>query len=300
MNITNEAGLPEALVRAVENDPYHANRTGDISCTRLIDAPRIRCLTQRHAADITEDCSDRIWALLGQSVHTILERAHTVFEPAIAERRLFAEVEGWQVSGQFDRMGLLEGNTLQDYKVTSTWSVIKGLKPEWSNQLNVLAWLAARNRIKVQRLEIVAILRDWSRGKAKAGCDYPARPVKILAVPMWSKAEAGAYVAERVRLHQAAELLADADLPECTPAERWQGADVFAVKKPGRKSAVKLHDTAEAAAAHVAELGGAHYVEHRPGVSVRCLDYCPVAAFCNQWAAEQARTAEAAGEREAA
>lgn len=300
MHITNEAGLPEALVQAITNDPYPTGKTGDISATRLIDAPRIRCLTQRHAADITEDCSNRIWALLGQSVHTILERAHTVFEPAIAERRLFAETDGWQVSGAFDRLGLLEGGVLQDYKTTSVWSVIRGPKPEWENQLNVLAWLAARNKIKVSRLEIVAILRDWSRGKARAGGDYPSHQVKVLAVPLWDKARANAYITERVRLHQAAELLADDDLPECTALERWQGADVFAVKKPGRKSAVKLHDTAEAAAAHVAELGGAHYVEHRPGQSVRCLDYCPVAAFCNQWQAEQARTAEAASEREAA
>ena len=300
MQISNVCGLPAALVEAITADPYPAGKTGDISCTRLIDAPRIRVLTQRHGKDITEDASDRIWALLGQSVHTILERAHTVFEPAIAERRLFTEVLGWQVSGAFDRLGLLEGGVMQDYKCTSVWSVIRGPKPEWSNQLNVLAWLAGRNKIKVSRLEIVAILRDWSRGKAKAGGDYPAHQVKVMAVPLWTKAEAGAYVAERVRLHQAAELLADDDLPECTPAERWQGADVFAVKKPGRKSAVKLHDTAEAAAAHAAELGGAHYVEHRPGQSVRCLDYCPVAAFCNQWKAEQARTAEAAGEREAA
>lgn len=301
MNITNNAGLPAALVEAITADPYPAGKTGDISCTRLIDAPRIRVLTQRHGKDITEDCSTRIWSLLGQSVHTILERAHTVFEPAIVERRLFSEMQGWQVSGVFDRLGLLEGGaTLQDYKCTSVWSVIRGPKPEWENQLNVLAWLAARNRIKVSRLEIVAILRDWSRGKAKAGGDYPAHQVKVLPVPMWDKARANAYITERVRLHQAAELLADDDLPECTALERWQGADVFAVKKPGRKSAVKLHDTAEAAAAHVAELGGAHYVEHRPGQSVRCADYCPVSSFCNQWAAEQARQAEAAGEREAA
>ena len=292
MHITNEAGLPDALVRAVENDPYHANRTGDISCTRLINAPRIRCLTQRHAADITEDASDRMWSLLGQSVHTILERAHTVFEPAITERRLFAEIKGWQVSGAFDRLGLLEGGVMQDYKVTSAWGVIGGPKPEWEAQLNVLAWLAARNRIKVSRLEVVAILRDWSRGKARAGGNYPSHQVKVLAVPMWSKTEAGAYVAERVKLHQAAELLSDDELPECTPTERWQGADVFAVKKPGRKSAIKLHDTPEAAAAQVAELGGAHYLEHRPGQSVRCLDYCPVASFCNQWAAEQARQSD--------
>lgn len=288
MKITNEAGLPDAIVAAVMNDPYPTGKTGDISATRLIDAPRIRVLTKRHGTEITEDASDRIWALLGQSVHSILERAHTVFEQAIVERRLFAEVAGWQVSGQFDRLGLLEGNVLQDYKTTSVWSVINGPKPEWEAQLNVLAFLLRRNGIPVSRLEIVAILRDWSRGKAKTGGNYPSHQVKVLEIPLWSDTQSADYVGHRVRLHQSAEALPDDDLPECTPAERWQGADVYAVKKPGRKSAVKLHDTAEAAEAHAAELGGAHFVEHRPGVSVRCADYCAVAAFCNQYQAEQA------------
>ena len=291
MKITNTTNLPDALVQAITNDPYPAGKTGDISATRLIDAPRIRVLTKRHNHEIEEDASDRIWALFGQAVHAILERGHTVFEPAIAERRLFAEAEGWQVSGQFDRLGLLEGGVLQDYKTTSVWSVIHGAKPEWENQLNVLAWLARRNKIDVARLEIVALLRDWSRSKARAGGNYPSHQVKVLPVPMWSDAEATDYVKNRVRRHQSAEYLPDDDLPPCTPAERWQGADVFAVKKPGRKSAVKLHDTTEAAEAHAAELGGAHFVEHRPGVSVRCADYCAVAAFCNQWQAERERLA---------
>jgi len=288
MRITNEAGLPDALVAAITNDPYPTSKIGDISATRLIDAPRVRVLTKRHGAEITEDASDRIWALLGQSVHAILERAHTVFEQSVVERRLFAEVEHWTVSGQFDRLGLLEGGVLQDYKTTSVWSVIHGPKPEWEAQLNVLAFLAKCNGIPVARLEIVAILRDWSRGKAKAGGNYPSHQVKVMEIPLWSDTQSADYVAHRVRLHQSAEALPDDDLPECTPAERWQGADVFAVKKPGRKSAVKLHDTAEAAEAHAAELGGAHFVEHRPGVSVRCADYCPVSAFCNQYQAEQA------------
>lgn len=296
MRITNEAGLPDALVAAITNDPYPTGRTGDISATRLIDAPRIRVLTKRHGTEITEDASDRIWALFGQSVHAILERAHTVFEQSVVERRLFAEVESWTVSGQFDRLGLLEGGVLQDYKTTSVWSIINGPKPEWEAQLNVLAFLAKRNGIPVARLEIVAILRDWSRGKAKAGGSYPAHQVKVLPIPMWSDTQSADYVAHRVRLHQSAEALPDDDLPECTPAERWQGATVYAVKKPGRKSAVKLHDTAEAAEAHATELGGAHFVEHRPGVSVRCADYCAVAAFCNQHQAEQANIHQEAKE----
>ena len=59
--ITNKHGLPEALVRAVRNDPYTGG--GDISVTKLIDSPQRRQLWRQHEADIEEDVSERIWSL---------------------------------------------------------------------------------------------------------------------------------------------------------------------------------------------------------------------------------------------
>ena len=73
----------------------------------------------------------------------------------------------------------------------------------------------------------------------------------------------------------------------CTPEQRWQQPDIWAVRTPGRKSAVKLHDTPAAAYAHAAELKNG-YVEQRPGAPIRCLNYCPVAGFCQQRQAELA------------
>ena len=62
----------------------------------------------------------------------------------------------------------------------------------------------------------------------------------------------------------------------------------------GRKSAVKLHDSQNDAWQHAREIQNG-YVEHRPGESVRCADYCPVARFCSQRQAQLAqREAEAA------
>lgn len=100
--ITNKLGLPEAIVEAVKNDPYDPGHA-DISATGLISPPRKRALERTHRNDMEEDASDRIWALIGQSVHTILERA----EPsAIVEKRLYGRFGGWLVSGQFDRLTL--------------------------------------------------------------------------------------------------------------------------------------------------------------------------------------------------
>jgi hypothetical protein len=73
MNWTNKAHLPAPLVAAITNDTY--DKVGDISITGLIQPPRIRQLTIRHADKITEDVSDGIWRLIGSIGHGILERA---------------------------------------------------------------------------------------------------------------------------------------------------------------------------------------------------------------------------------
>lgn len=62
---------------------------------------------------------------------------------------------------------------------------------------------------------------------------------------------------------------------------------MFAVRVPGRKSAVKLYPEPAAAAEHAATLKQG-YVEHRPGEPVRCTGYCPVAGWCPQRQAELA------------
>ena len=292
MQITNHTNLPSAIVEAVRNDPYDPGDC-DISVTRLIGPPQLRILERRHADEIEEDASDRIWALVGQIGHRILERAEA---EALAETRLFAQAGGWTVSGQFDRMVLLPDGTLQDYKFTSVWACVDGPKPEWAAQLNVLRWLAAENHYPpIRRLQIVAILRDWSRGKARAGGDYPRHQVKVLPVPLWPLEEAGRFVTERVRLHQAAEAAAAAGrpLPECTAAERWAKPTRYAVRKPGRRSAVKLFDD-HAAAWELAATIPNGYVETRPGDSIRCADYCAVAPFCAQRRAELAARADQA------
>jgi hypothetical protein len=138
--ITNVHGLPEALVRAVTNDPYVGG--GDISVTKLIDSPQIRTLTAKHRDHITTDVSERIWSLLGQGVHTVLERAALRAEGMVAEQRLFADVLGWSLSGQFDVMAL-ETGVLSDYKVTTVYK-LKNIDG-WTQQLNLLRWLAHQN-----------------------------------------------------------------------------------------------------------------------------------------------------------
>jgi hypothetical protein len=282
MKLTNHQGLPHAFVKTCQHhDQQRAGidqRPQHISCTRLIDSPRVHALSQRHAHELAVDVQDRLWALFGQACHQILQWA----EPGVLiEERLFTEIEGWTVSGQFDRLALAEGGVLQDYKVTSVWGVQQGPKPEWVRQLNVLRYLAAiAGGHPVARLEVIVILRDHQASAARRDPGYPQTPVVTLPVPLWSLADTGDYLRQRVRLHQQA---AQGELPDCTPEERWERPAVYAVCKPGRKTAVRVLPRIEEAEALVAATPGG-YLEVRTGEAIRCASYCPVACWCDQYA----------------
>jgi hypothetical protein len=270
--LTNNYNLPQPLVDAIVNDKY-SRGDSDITVTTLIQPPQIRQLLQLH--EPVADASDRIWSLLGQATHTILERAYENQPGIRAEERLYMEVHGWKVGGQFD---VYDGNTrtLYDYKITSVWA--RDGKVEWEQQLNMLRLLAERNDMPVEHLKICAIFRDWSKHKAKYEKDYPQAQAMLIDVPVWKLITAMDFMEERVALHQATAR-------PCTDPERWKTDDVYAVMKTGRKSAVKLFTEAPSAHTFAQDRGKDHSVVFRPGEYKRCDDYCPVSSNCPQWQA---------------
>ena len=272
--ITNNFNLPGPIVRAIQNDSYSAGKS-DISVTSLIAPPRMVALKRQHGPQIVEDATDRVWALIGQATHSIIERAAEGSD--VAEERLYAKREDWWLSGQFD---LLTEGRLIDFKITSVWSVIdaqKNGKKDWDAQLNVLDWLCRENGIHVAKLEIIALIRDWSKHKAFQD-GYPSKQVATISIPRWSPEEQEAYVVERIKAHQAAH----EELPLCTPEEQWARPDQWAVMKKGRKAAVRLFDNEQEAHEYGRNKVEGYTLQHRPGDSVRCSGYCSVAEFCTQ------------------
>jgi hypothetical protein len=296
MELTNISNLPKAIERAVNNDPYDSSGS-DISTTRLIAPPRIRVLEQRNFDLIKEDVSDRIFSLLGQSVHHIIERAKLKVD--ISERRLFykddAITNGWTLSGQFDYL-TRDGNLI-DFKVTSAWAALDALtngKDEWENQLNVLDFLCRKNQkdltrykkeIKVKSLSIMAILRDWSKLKVMQSDNYPRKQVVMIPVRRWSEEQQEIYVKARIKLHQDAEQ--SKELPMCTAKERWRKEDSYAVMKDNRKTAWRLFATKEEAVQFLFSQkmieGKGCSIVFRKGEDVRCQHYCRVNEFCSHF-----------------
>jgi len=277
---TNNIELNQPLFEAVTRwyDDYDGQRF-DIGVTSLIGPPRIRMLKKRHKYEV--DASDMIFILFGKLGHMLLERHSD--EDAFHEERLVYELDGWRVGGQADRWAQykVEGvSIVEDYKFTSLWTFIDGVKPEWKRQLEFYKWLFVRAaNLKVDFGRIWAFYRDWSKRK-RHGSNYPKYQVGKYDVSLRSVDKIERDVLERIKLHQSCVDLPDDDLPECTPEERWERPTTWAVMKKGRKSALRLFDSEEEAEKWKALNGGDQIVE-RPGESVRCIDYCEVMQFCN-------------------
>lgn len=273
MKFTNKLDLPQALADAVSNDPYD-NGGAWRSVTQLIAPPRQVALRKKHEEEIEEDVSERLYSLYGQIVHSILERSNT---KDLAEGRLCTECFGKKISGGYDVLQLADGR-LSDWKFSTVWKA-KGDNEDWVAQVNLLALLFRIQKVEIKELQVILLMRDHSKPKARRVPDYPQLPVQKIPIPLWSEDEQMRYLETRVKLHLAAE----EKLPLCTPAERWTKPSIYAVMKKGRKSAVKLHDEkASAEEAITAWQDPAYYLEVRSGESTRCLDYCNVSKFCKQ------------------
>lgn len=308
MRLTNKFNLPAPIVRAVTKDPYDRG-PATFSVSNIIDSPRAQTLQWKHDQEIVEDVSDRVFSLLGRAVHQILEWGATD-EQETAEERLFMDVTVGgttvTVSGAMDlQQAPLDGVVdISDYKVTSVYG-FQADKEAWHNQLNCYAHLVRRAQKRgfldregkwrmeprsganVGHLSIVAILRDWSSGKAKTTADYPPAAIQEIDIPLWPVAEAERYFLERVKLHVKARSadFAGKELPLCTKVERWEDDPKFAVMKAGNKRATAVFEDHDNALEFIRQSNDKDKlsVQARGAEPRRCVgDWCRVSQWCSQ------------------
>ncbi len=332
VQIVDTFGLPDGVLEAIRNDQYNVGEKlegteGIYSPSSLNTPPQIRQLTREHYDDLEEEAVTRVWSMFGTAVHNEIERAARASGKDTAEARLFAkfEVDGkvWTISGMLDNMS---PGMLDDYKVTSVWTVMRMDRlPEWTQQLNVYRWLSAHaSHVQYEpggpmeewvtedlpKLTINAILRDWSFREALKNDKYPQTMVFQVNIPAWPYDQIEEFMQERIRIHQLDPV------PDCTEEDQWYGGSKHVLRKLGNKRAVKTEDTLEGILAYLdkkkivaagsglqapfgtneADLDqtmemrgfkkGEFYVIERPGERIRCARYCNVAQFCPQAAAE--------------
>lgn len=285
MRLTNVHGLPETIMLALHR-PTYTKEGANMSVTELLGSPRIVQLKRRHWDELEQDASEMVWSLFGTAIHHILE--HGKAENHVIEQRLHAKVDGWHISGAIDLQVVTpEGIEISDYKTTSAYKVMAG-SMDWEEQLNIYAYLVeSQKKVPVTKIQIVAIVRDWSAREAAYKEGYPKAPIVVLDIPLWPFENREQFIRDRITAHSDATFAQETDeeLPECTPKDMWERPTSYAIMKDGGVRAKSVHaskDEAEKAWAEIKDYTKYKIVE-RPGERVRCQGYCQVSKFCSQY-----------------
>jgi len=283
MKLTNIHGLPQTFINVLSRSKYTKGKA-NLSVTELLQPPQLVQLRKKHWDELEEDVSDKIWAIFGTAIHSVLELGAD--HNHLIEERIHATVDGWDISGAVDlQKEEADGIVISDYKTAGVWAVMNE-KIEWEQQLNMYAWLVEKvKRTPVKKVEIVAIIRDWSRRDAKNREDYPESPIKVLNIPLWPYERREAFIKLRIQAHSNASLASEIseDYAPCTPDEMWEKPTTYAVKKAGNKRATVVFQSEGEAEDKKAELGSGYEIEVRPGERTRCAEFCQVSSFCKQY-----------------
>lgn len=276
MNITNKLGLPENVVNAAIRAVH---KKGDYSVTELEKSPREYWLSNRHDKEIYVDVSEMVYMLLGSAFHKILEEGSAAHQ--LTEEYLTATVLGKVLSGTTD---LYENECIKDFKTTSVWTMIYDSRSEgWERQLNCYAYLFRLAGFKVNRLEIIALYKDWSRSKSKYDTRFPQAGMAKVEVALWAQERVEAYIRERISTIEACKDMPDNLLPMCTDSEMWRKETVYKCMKSGQVKSKKNFEVKSEAEAYCKE--NKLELKEVPGECTKCGNYCYASAFCSQYLA---------------
>jgi hypothetical protein len=279
MIITNKLNLPEGLVKAVSTERHNA--AGCISATTLLKGVKEIVLAERHWDEMEEDVSDRIWAIFGSAVHSLLEQEG---ENDFTEQEMSYPVGDITVTGRIDNYDMQNG-IIYDYKTASLWKIKYHDFEDWYRQGMIYAWLMRKNGFPISKCRFIAFLKDHHKSEAFRDHEYPSMPVYVYEfdVTFVNLIKIDTFIRSKVRDYLQSVELKDDEVVPCNPDERWDKPTKYAVKKEGQKRAVRVLDGQDVADTMAADLGKGHYVEKRPGESTKCMSYCDCCEFCNYY-----------------
>jgi len=236
-----------------------------------------------------------------------ITKKETTENTSLKEERVYAKIGKYLIGAQFDHLWVSD-EALQDYKNTSVYKFKRGYDgllpdvPEWAIQLNINAYILKHNPMverggklvpfkegigfdppEIKKLQIVGILKDHSKTKAKRESGYPKYPISVRDIGFMSDQEVVDYVNERGDAHTFAKEHKLSEIPPCTDEEIWAKPTKYAVMKtPTAKKSSKNCDSMDEARAYKNTKPGFEKakIEVRQGERTRCDGYCDAADFC--------------------
>lgn len=280
MKITNINNLPETFVNFVKRDYEYKDKR--YSATSILKSVRQNLLTRRHDKEITQDVSDMMFLIFGTAIHKVLEESKGT-DGQFKEERIEMQIEDYTLSGIID-MYDIDKKEVVDYKTCSVWKVINNDWEDYKQQLFIYATMLREKGFEVNKVKIVAMIKDHSLSKAKFDRNYPQTATKVIEFDFTEEdyRKTLIYIVSKFQEIKENENVKDEDLPLCSKEERWATDTKFALMKKGRKTAVKLFDNYEMAN-EVAKTDKAYFIEERKGEDKKCTSYCSCCKFCSYW-----------------
>lgn len=226
---------------------------------------------------------------------------------SLREVRVYSRIGAYLVGAQLDHFWLYRG-ILNDYKNTSVYKFKRdynGLLPDvedWAYQLNITAFILRNNPMvekdgqlvplgieipEIKGLQIIGLLKDHSKTKAKRESGYPKHPIAVRDIGFLSDQEIVDYVNSRGDAHVRADEVYLKEVLPCAPEETWQDPPKFAVMKTktAKKSSKNCADEDEARA-YIRDKASKDksfknaFIQRRDADRRRCDGYCDVSEFC--------------------
>jgi hypothetical protein len=276
MVITNKFNLPQSLVNAVSTERH--NKEGCVSATTLLKSATETILLKRHWDEIEVDASDSIWQVWGTAVHSVFEIQS---DNSFKEEEFSVKIGNTTVTGRVDNYDM-ENEILADFKTCSVWKITFNDFEDWYKQGMIYAYLMKKSGLNVKKCQFVALIKDHSISKAKMDSSYPQHPVYTYEFDVTEEGlnEIEKFIKLKVADLEDNETVSDTELKGCTSEERWSSETKYAVKKPGRKTALKVCDIESEAKAYAEKAGADCFVERREGEDKKCDNYCLVYKWC--------------------
>jgi hypothetical protein len=310
MKYSNKHNLPLSLAVMLATDSYeHSSEPKTISVTSLLSSVRAIVLGSRiPTTEATIDISQLLASRLGTALHDSLEAAwlnpklpevlaslglpqsfikRVRVNPEVHDEAMFniylehrtkKELNGWVISGQYDMV--IDG-CVNDLKSTGTFAWGKDAKEhDYIAQMSIYKWLNP-DKILDDTGNVLFWFKDWNKNYAYGSKPYPAQPIVEQPLQLWSEYATEDFIESKLDLLDEYWDKPEAELPQCTKAELWQGESTF--KYFGKADAVKaskVFTTSHEALSHQLSKGKG-YVKEFPSIPTKCM-WCNAASKCSQ------------------
>lgn len=264
MTWTNKYGLPKKIVDLVTQDDY-VYRDKRYSVTEILNSTKEIILRRRYRDKVVVDVSDNINKLFGTAFHSLFED-----DSENSEIRVETEVNGITLSGRIDHY---KGGVITDYKTTTAYKVKHGDFSDWEQQGLLYAYIMFKNGIIVNRVRIMAFIKDFSLSAKQREANYPESHIYIheFDVRAYMINDIGDFVENKLNELESHKHTPNNELPQPSDDELWYSGTKYRVMKNGLKRAVRVFDN-EADANDLLATDSNYYLEVEHGV-YRKLEY---------------------------